>query len=228
MAILKNIIFILLWLGIITTGISLGRWQLDRLAWKEAWLARIDAAYTEPPLAQLPDDPGFSTTFFARARLELKFDPKSRLIVMPRVYHGNVGAHIYERATAKDGKILLVNRGFVQQENLDKIVDARKETVSVQLHPPSWQGQYTDMHGQTYSFMEKNLGYRDYIAVIEPSTEQTEMSPTPVGERPILPNDHFSYAIFWFVMSGVAALFGIGLFIRARLLHQEVGVRAIG
>jgi surfeit locus 1 family protein len=202
MATVKNAVFAVLWIGIVVAGIVLGVWQLDRLAWKTAWLDQIEAAYQTPklPMSTGPVD----HTFFARGHITLQFDPDRIFVVKPRVYHQTFGGHLYQWAGPfPDGTWRWVNRGFVADDGTVK-PPVKGIPVMVQVRVPdfNWasiQHHYPEMVDEPAPMM---------IAVVEPQGSN-ETYPIPVGTRPNPPNDHLQYAIFWFVMSAVALAMGI-------------------
>ncbi len=226
MAIMKNFFFLTLWLSIIITGIFLGRWQLERLEWKRHLLAQIDHAYQTPPESDFSKAQDIADiTGFARARLTLRFNPTTRWLIEPRVHHDVVGAYVYESAITSEGEGLWVNRGFVPKDKVG-LIDNRSEatTLTLQIVKPSPSyGRMTDIKGNGYTFLWKNLGQPSLIGVVEYENKGETVYPLPIGTRPVLPNDHRHYAIFWFGMSVVAALFGVGLIIRKIYWTRAVG-----
>lgn len=214
---MKNIFFFVLWVLVIASGVFLGRWQMERLVWKEDLLSQIDRAYQSPLSENMDEAMDLAMRGgFARVRLEVMFDPSSRWFIEPRVHHGIVGAHIYEMAEVEGGESLWVNRGFVPINKVDSIEspdDPVKMTLQIIRPPPSY-GRMKDTKGSEDQFLWKNLGSPNVIGIVESENETTNHYPIPVGARPTLPNNHFAYAIFWFGMSVIAALFGAFLIMR--------------
>lgn len=225
MATLKNAIFLVLWLAVIGAGIFLGRWQLDRLVWKEGLLNQIDQAYRNMPAENLAEAQGkVMTGGFARVRITLNFDPKSRWFIEPRVHNEIVGAYVYELGTMPDGRqTLWVNRGFVPKEKMSVVQDAPRSTnlILQLITPPPSYGRMTDVSGKGYSFLYKNMGDPPVIGIVESSGADKIFYPIAIGARFDLPNNHLQYAIFWLGMSGIATLFGAVVIVRSVLLNRR-------
>src|SRR4051812_28970978 len=97
---------------------GLGAWQLERLQWKLALIARVDsnmAAAPLPPgqlLAMNPDD-----AQYRRVTLPGQFDHAKEAYV----FTTDEGAAVYHVLTpfkTNDGKVLMVDRGEVPKEKL--------------------------------------------------------------------------------------------------------------
>lgn len=220
---LKSVFFLILWAGTVAAGVQLGAWQLDRLAWKNTWLAQIDLAYQQPPADHVERITTPPATYFARARVALDYQPGEFFFVRPRTHQGRVGAHVYQRARLPGGQEILVNRGFVDENAVANVsVVPQRGPEVVQIHPPRWGGQAQDGRGNKWSFMSKNIGgYHDLVATVEPTTDDQGHRLIPVGTRPAPNNNHLSYAMFWLTMSGIAFLWGSAIIVRAWLLHRR-------
>ncbi len=91
--------------------LGLGTWQMERLRWKEALLADIDARAAAPPLAApaaAPDLPEYTPI-----RAEGVFRHDLELLLVPRTRAGTAGAHVLTPLVRSGAPALLVNRGFV-------------------------------------------------------------------------------------------------------------------
>lgn len=218
MARVKSVIFFTLWIGAIITGISLGEWQIHRLAWKTSWLNKIDEAYSYPldlKEWQESDLPCTSTdrTFFIRTSENVTYNSTrtANWTVRPRIVDGMFGQYIFTKATFSNGIQIWVNRGFVPD--------------GVNIPPPpnsahiTLQIRATDITPATILAQNSHLTSMDLstrsgcdplaiIGVIEQTPPQSAW-PQPVGSRPTPPNDHLSYAIFWFALSGIAGIIGM-------------------
>jgi cytochrome oxidase assembly protein ShyY1 len=178
---------------------------MDRLAWKTAWLAQIEAAYQSPGLV-MPNDTIIDRTFFTRGTVTVRFDPKRIFIVKPRLHHRTFGGHMYQWAGPfPDGKYYWVNRGFVTDTGTIK-PPINGAPVMVQLRVPDLN--WADLQ-RKYPILVDDPAPK-IVAITEPQGIN-ESYPIAIGTRPTPPNDHFQYALFWFFMSGVAGLMGIFL-----------------
>lgn len=204
---MKNTVFAVLWGVIVCTGLVLGQWQLDRLAWKTAWLDQIESAYQSPGL-KMPTGP-VDLTFFSRGELPLQFDQNKIFVVKPRIHEQTFGAHLYQWAGPfPDGAWYWVNRGFVADHGTIKsAIDGTRVMVQIRGPDFKWADVQHDNPGMAHEPAPVMIG------VIEPHGAN-ETYPIAVGTRPNPPNDHLHYAIFWFTMSAVALVMGVILIVR--------------
>ncbi len=93
--------------------IGLAAWQLQRLAWKEDLIARIErqahAEPASPPSAQIGKDDEYR-----RLRLRGRFEPQEVLVQATTALGG--GHWVMAALRLDDGRAVLVNRGFVPPE----------------------------------------------------------------------------------------------------------------
>jgi surfeit locus 1 family protein len=219
--------------------VSLGTWQVQRLAWKTDLIARIETR-TQPPAVPLPPraDWGKVTEAadeFRRVSVTLRFDPGAEAFVYgslidPATGTTRGGAFVFAPATTTDGGRILVNRGFVP--------DDRKEPSS---RPPLPAGPVTleaiirFPQGRSASDGADDVG-RNLFFVRDPAVIATargwgpvsvfylaEVGPTP-GRLPAaqppkvdLRNNHLGYAITWYGLA--LALVGVFSVFAARRLR---------
>lgn len=226
----KNLVFILLWLGAIGAGLALGFWQLDRLAWKKDLLAAIDAAYAvpDPQYLSLNDTVyPFDKNKFLRRVVVGHVDASAPVFyVSPRQYKGQVGAHAYVPMMVQVGKDLYhfyVLFGFVQNNIQIKSlpIENIKFNVLIRAQNPSGMVRAENMdRAPARAFNEAEWGQRtghaqtpvfvregDVLSAADGHAIETNV--ISVGDRPVLPNDHFSYACFWFGMAGILLIGGL-------------------
>jgi surfeit locus 1 family protein len=208
--------------------LGLGKWQLDRKAWKEGLIAAI-----EERLVAKPVDVGsaFTATYapphdavgyeYIRVRAKGRFHhDKERYYYAPDQQMGP-GFHVYTPfEMSPNGTILFVNRGYVPEHLKDPAkrsqgqVDGEVEVTGL-LRSPGVQETFTpdnDVAGNLWF-------WRDYYGMLRSAFENTERPQMPVfvdaeGEAPggwpkggatlvKLPNRHLEYAITWFGLAAV-------------------------
>ena len=117
----------LLWPGVFTVLVmaalvGLGVWQLQRLAWKEAILARIHARISASPVAPPPEAewPGFDpeTQDYRHVRVSGIFAHDREALVFRASANGKPGFDgpgflVLTPLALADGTSIIVNRGFV-------------------------------------------------------------------------------------------------------------------
>ena len=152
--------------------LSLGKWQLDRRAWKEALIAAIEARTKEEPVdllsaysATYQSDLGFE---YMRVKARGRFHhDKERYFYAPDPELGP-GYHVYTPfEVAEGGGILFVNRGYVPEalKSADRRpqgqLDGEVEVTGL-LRAPGQQGFFTPDNDPT-----RNLWYwRDLYGLL--------------------------------------------------------------
>lgn len=204
--------------------LSLGTWQLQRLAWKRDLLDRIAALQAAPaqPLAPvLAKRAAGDDVDFTRVRVNCPGLSKARYVELYGLREGQSGSRLIS-ACALDGAAypaILVDRGFV-----DGAISARPpvagdatpvEIVGV-LRSPDAANTFTPPNQPNMFFtrdaaaMAKALGVAPPAPVFlmaETSTnpEWRALVPAPIPAE--IPNRHLEYALTWYGLA--AALLGV-------------------
>ncbi len=92
--------------------VAAGNWQRGRMEAKEALRAQLDAARAMPAVA-LPDVGAWDAWRYRPVRAEGTFDATRQFLVDNRVQAGRVGFHVVTPLVLADGRVVLVNRGWV-------------------------------------------------------------------------------------------------------------------
>jgi surfeit locus 1 family protein len=223
--------------------IGLGIWQVERLAWKEALIARVTSRLDAPPvpapapadwakldLADLQYEPVTVTGHFDNAReiyvVQPLTEPKGRL--------GGLGYMVMTPLTTADGWTVYVNRGFVPTANKDPATRPGGQvegetTVTGLLRQPydrSWSAPADNAAKNEWFSRDPALYARASgldPAKVAPYLIDARFDPSLAGGMPQggetlveFPNNHLQYAITWFGLA--AALAGVFVaFARGRL-----------
>ena len=110
------LLFHLACIGAVVLMVSLGFWQLRRLDERQAFNATVEARIDQPPipLADVPAERATSTrSSGARSSPPASTCPTKRLVVVNRSQGGRAGDIVVTPLLLDDGRILLVERGFV-------------------------------------------------------------------------------------------------------------------
>jgi len=211
-------------LGLVGVSIllSLGAWQVRRLAWKEAVLTDVETRIEAPTIAipQNPDPvadrflPVFATGEFAGDTVRV-------LVSQKRV---GAGYRLINAFQLDDGRRVLVDRGFVTVRDR-QMPPPPPGMIDVQgnLHWPQEVDSFTPDNdlGENIWFardvptLAAHLN-TDPILVIARSVDgDVGMEPLPVGTTGI-PNDHLQYAITWFSLAGIWLSMTLYLLYRTR------------
>lgn len=195
--------------------LSLGIWQVQRLAWKEDLLARIEArkeadAVLLPAAIKTPED-----WEYRRARVAGTFDAAHVFWLKPRTDNGKVGAHMLALLRRGDGKLpVFINRGFVP--------DDAREKVAVPTVPQTLEGIVQIPHKSTFTpdnnpakndwywadiqAMARAAGYQMALPVIVTLPPHDGGYPAGFAAAAQIRNNHLQYALFWFGMAGILML----------------------
>jgi surfeit locus 1 family protein len=182
---------------------GLGTWQVQRLAWKEAILAQIDATIDAAPVA-LPAQPDPVRDAYRAVRVTGVWAGDTIRVL---VSHRSFGAG-YRLITPLDvdGRRVLIDRGFLPVAAAQPDLPAAAVTVTGNLHWPQEVDSYTPQND-----LAANLWFaRDvpalaaalqteptFIIARQITPPQANITPLPVDSSAI-PNDHLGYAVTWF------------------------------
>ncbi|CAM3614966.1 SURF1 family protein [Thalassospira profundimaris] len=196
--------------------LGLGSWQVDRLFWKKDLIEMRQAQAQMPPIAVPTDtilDPDMA---FRAAYAEGRYLNDQEKYLMARTRRGNVGFQLITPLEQEDGRIILVNRGWVPQDYREP--ETRPQSliegpvrVSGVLRLPSekhWAQPENDAIRNQWFYVDVNHMAEDTGADLA-SPYYLELDDTPIpGGLPIggqakveLPNNHLEYAITWYSLA---------------------------
>ena len=213
---------ILLWLG---------TWQVIRLQWKaeliDEFTTRARAEAINPPAAS--DVTGLR---FQRIKVTGTWMHHAEIQMTGRTFEGTAGYHVVTPMKLDDGRILLLNRGWVSQdyrqpEKRPSSLDAGVQSVDAIIRMPAQKGYFVpendieDNHWFTLNIAEITA-HHNLVNVIDTYTADV-LRPDGAYVLPIgaavkidIPNNHLNYAITWY---GIA-LGLIGVYIA---WHHQAG-----
>jgi surfeit locus 1 family protein len=214
--------------------VGLGVWQLQRLAWKEQILARIEARIHQapaplPPLAQwptlLPDEYDY-----AHVRAKGRYLPDAEALIFRSIspdradLSAGPGYQVLNALKLDTGGVVLVDRGFAPLAWKDGGLrtpppDGEVEVTGL-LRPPEDRNMFTpaDQPAQGLWFtrdpaaVARKFGLADVAPfVIDQDADATRKSwPHPGATELRIPNNHLSYAWTWFGLAAtLAGVFGV-------------------
>lgn len=210
----------LLWPTVITVlGIAvlvgLGTWQLHRLAGKERIIESIEAHSAGPVLDGLPADTPPSDLAYRRVHLSGTFLHDKEMYLTGRTHKGVVGLHVVTPLQLEDGRVVLVDRGWVPPDRAEPRLRSEgrsDETVEVDgmirtkaqsgpLTPNNRPDQNLWFH-ISISEMAKYAGVALLPYYIEAGSAANPGG-YPVGsDRPVeVRNDHLQYALTWYALA---------------------------
>lgn len=207
--------------------LTLGFWQLHRLAWKEGVLAEIEAVLTAPPVA-LPERPDRMADRYLPVRVSGEtVGPELHVLVSTRA--DGAGFRVVQAFQTVAGRRIMVDRGFVPAASKSAARAPLHATVTGNLHWPDERDRFTPADDPAANFwyardvdaMALALGTEPVLVIAERSVPQEpDVRPLPLTAAGI-PNNHLGYAIQWF---GLAAVWlGMSGFWILRLRRRQRG-----
>lgn len=204
--------------------LSLGVWQVQRLAWKEGVLSQIEARIAAEP-GMLPEaiDPERDAYLPVVAEGRMSADAV-RVLVSQR---GQGAGYRIISPFETEGRRVLLDRGIMPTE-ADVPVHSGPVVVTGNLHWPDEVDGFTPEND-----LARNIWYARDVDVLaahfgtEPamivardlSVPDDPVSPLPVDTSGI-PNDHLNYAITWFSLA--ALWLGMTLYLLWRIRQRSI------
>jgi surfeit locus 1 family protein len=245
----------LLWLGLLALPafaglIGLGFWQLDRLAWKEALIAEVEARVAAPPVDAPPEADWAklspSDYEYRHVRLAGTYEFAHQALVFraldqPRGRFSGPGYLILTPLRLADGAHVIVNRGFVPADQKARFAAESGEgpiniTVTGLMRasePRTWFTPADDpARGEWFTRDPGAIAAALKLTRAAPFTIDADATGNagdlPQGGETILafPNNHLGYAFTWFGMAlALAGVFCAFAVTRLRAPEAENGGR---
>ncbi|MEM9583490.1 MAG: SURF1 family protein [Pseudomonadota bacterium] len=184
--------------------LSLGTWQVKRLAWKEGILAEIEQEIAAASVA-LPAAPTLEEHKYLPVKTKGSFTA-DELHVLFSIKNQGAGYRVISKFLTEDGRAILVDRGFVPTDR--KVEDRAATDITLQgnLHWPNEIDSFTPepdiakniWFARDIPAMAAQLGTEEILIVARSGTPGVQ--PVPVTATGI-PNDHLQYAITWFLLA---------------------------
>lgn len=213
---------ILIGLAGVAVLVSLGTWQVQRLAWKESVLAEIDARVMGEP-GELPVliDPEAQKYQPVALRGQIG---KDALYVLVSVKERGAGWRVVSDFTTVDGRRVLLDRGYVPVDRKSASGLSGEIAVTGNLHWPDDRNSATPENDPaSNTWFARDIAQMSEALKTEPllviarkvDPADPSVQPLPVDTASI-PNDHLQYAVTWFSLAAVWLIM-TGVWIRRRL-----------
>lgn len=205
---------------------GLGAWQLSRLHWKEALIARIAERMAADPVAapKRAEWPGLKLDdwSYRRVRLEGVFDNAREAHVYVNLSDARgplkgPGYFVMTPLALTDGGTVIVNRGFAPERKPREAPPASEPaTVVGPLREPEARNAFTpdDEAYQRLFFVRDPKAIAEGLGLADaaPFTVDAEASgpggaPQGGETRVSFPNRHLEYALTWFGLAATLAVF---------------------
>ena len=195
--------------GVLGTTIllSLGIWQLQRLAWKHEVLRAIESKILAPaveiPQTVLPDA---HSLLPVRAEGRYKGDTV-RVLVSQKIY--GAGYRLITAFELVDGRTIMLDRGFTSVRlEIPSTPEGRGQVIG-NLQWPQEIDSFTPENdlaaniwfARDVARLAEHLKAEPVLLVLRDSSFETEAA-TPLPKMTAnIPNDHMNYAITWFSLA---------------------------
>ncbi len=206
------------------TCLVLGTWQMERLRWKEGLIAEIAAANAATPVATIPQEEGALTALqFRRAALSGTWLAEHEFHLAPRYWRDQFGYVLITPLKLADGRILMVNRGWVPAKKKDP--QTRPETavrgkarIEGMLRIGNERGAFSPPNqsdgnlwfGRDVAAMAAHAKLEGVIPAMLDivGVQEAGVLPVPSDGTIRLRNDHLSYIITWYgIALGILVIF---------------------
>ena len=227
-----------LWLTVVTLPallilIGLGSWQLQRLQWKNDLISSFEARSAADAIPIPAANANLDNLEFRNLALYGVFQHDKETFLTGRTYEGNAGFHVVTPLLLEDGRIILVNRGWVSEDYRDPAkrtfsqITGQTSVIGI-LRRPGVKGFFVPENEPENGFwftlvpgeINQHLGLGD--AAIDQfyadALRTSDVVTLPIAARTKLNlrNAHLSYAMTWY---GIAlALIGVYL-----AFHYQAG-----
>ena len=201
-----------LFLGLLGIAVlaSLGLWQLERLAWKEALLAEIDSRLTAAPVA-LPETPDPETDNFLAVQVAGTLGARELQVLVSTKEQG-AGYRLIRALETEAGRRILLDLGYVTDDVRAETRPGGDVSAIGNLRWPDDRNGSTpdndiarnDWFARDLDQMAAELGTEPVLVVARSLTPDKGTHPLPTTSAGI-PNDHLGYAVTWFGLALVWA-----------------------
>lgn len=217
---------------------ALGVWQLQRLAWKTALIARVEARVAAAPIAPPPpaDWAGVSAERdeYRRVQVHGVFDHRHEAFVQALTEAG-AGFWVLTPLRTDQGFTVLVNRGFVSpdkraQATRAAALPAGPVAVTGLLRLSEPRGGFLRANdpasGRWYSrdvgAIARTQGLSDAAPYFIDADATPNPSGWPRGGLTVIrfPNSHLAYALTWFTLAAMTAAWSGWLLLARRGSHD--------
>jgi len=218
---MRRVFFLLFSLAGLGVLLSLGIWQVQRLAWKNAILATIETRIAADPVA-LPQMLDPEVDKYRPVSVEGIVQAPMLRVLTSRKGIG-AGYRIISPLQIGD-RVVLLDRGFVPQTQDPPAGHAAPVTVTGNIHWPDETDSYTPApdldkniwFARDVTAMAAALGTEPAMIVLrDPTFDDGPVTPLPVDTASIA-NDHLQYAITWFSLALIWAAMTLFFLRRSR------------
>ena len=206
--------------------VSLGNWQVQRLAWKQEILAEIDGRIAAAPI-EIPTAVSEENDRFLSVRGEGRILDEELHVLASSKQTGAI-YRVISPFEMSDGRRIMVDRGWIKPDQKDTPRVAMFAEIEGNLHWPQEIDSYTpenDVAGNIWFArdvpqMAEALNAAPILVVLSKTSEtDPAVTPMPVTSAGI-PNDHLNYAVTWYGLALVWLVMTLYYLRRMRAKHK--------
>ena len=199
--------------------VSLGLWQLQRLAWKEGVLATIETRIAAEPVS-LPEAPDPEADRYRAVRFEGEILPEELHVFWVTEAEG-AGYRVISPFVTDEGRRILVDRGYIRATDKENTRPTGRAELAGNLLWPD-EGDWTTpppevdtniLYARDIAYMSEHLNTEPLLVVVRTGAENP--TPLPVSTKGI-PNNHLQYVITWFSLALIWAAMTAAFLLRTR------------
>jgi surfeit locus 1 family protein len=199
--------------------VSLGLWQLQRLAWKEGVLATIETRIAAEPVS-LPEAPDPEADRYRAVRFEGEILPEELHVFWVTGAEG-AGYRVISPFVTDEGRRILVDRGYIRATDKENTRSTGRAELAGNLLWPD-EGDWTTpppevdtniLYARDIAYMSERLNTEPLLVVVRTGAENP--TPLPVSTKGI-PNNHLQYVITWFSLALIWAAMTAAFLLRTR------------
>ncbi len=206
--------------GVVSVLVGFGTWQLERLNWKNELMAQYEDGLKQPPLMLTNiSSEELLDNAYRRVVVSGTYLHDKEVHLGGRRWHGKTGYQILTPMQIKDGRIFLVNRGWIpfelkeQAERKDALPETGGHTAVIrnpkqaQLFTPDNHPEKNFWFTVDFPAITAFTGIKTEEIMLEVIEEEPNIDQFPIpsnGVR-IFRNDHLGYALTWYLLA-LAAL----------------------
>lgn len=199
--------------------VSLGLWQLQRLAWKEGVLATIETRIAAEPVS-LPEAPDPEADRYRAVRFEGEILPEELHVFWVTEAEG-AGYRVISPFVTDEGRRILVDRGYIRATDKENTRPTGRAELTGNLLWPD-EGDWTTpppevdtniLYARDIAYMSERLNTVPLLVVVRTGAENP--TPLPVSTKGI-PNNHLQYVITWFSLALIWAAMTAAFLLRTR------------
>ncbi len=212
--------------------IALGTWQMQRLAWKEGLIAKMQHSATSEPEVGLPATTTLGGRGFDYFRVRGVFLHDKEFHLGARTHKEKQGYHILTPFMLEDGRQILLNRGWVPADKkeastrLDSLTQLEDDaSIVIRIRTDDDRNYFTPEHSVKDNIWfwknipamnaESGLKLIPYSADVMNPREEGVL-PVPLAREIELRNDHLMYAVTWYLLAVCELLVGYAYYRKSR------------